>query len=77
MNEQINKAVEAAGDELRIFHGWGLDDDNTKPVLETLFAQVVLKHVMRAVNPESVKVAKAAKIAALRAEIEALEGGEK
>lgn len=71
--EELKKAIEAAGNELRDTYEWGLDDDDRKPVIETLFAQVVLKHVAPVIDPTAVETARKAKIAALRAELAALE----
>jgi hypothetical protein len=66
--EELKMAIQAAGEELRDTYEWSLDADDRKPVIETLFAQVVLKHVAPVIAPE-------AKIAALRAELTALESG--
>lgn len=72
--EELKKAIQAAGEELRDTYEWGLDDDDDrKPVIETLFAQVVLKHVAPVIDPAAVETARKAKIAALRAELAALE----
>ena len=71
--QELKKAIEAAGAELRDTYEWSLDDDDRKPVIETLFARVVLKHVAPVIDPEAVELARKAKIAALRAELAALE----
>ena len=71
--DELKKAIQAAGEELRDTYEWGLDDDDRKPVIETLFAQVVLKHVSPVIDPAAVETARKAKIAALRAELAALE----
>lgn len=71
--DELKKAIEAAGRELRDEHEWGLDDDSSLPILDTLFARVMLAHVAPVIDPEAVRAAKAAKIAALRAELAALE----
>ena len=65
--EELKKAIQAAGEELRDTYEWLLDDD------ETLFAQVVLKHVAPVIDPAAVETARKTKIAALRAELAALE----
>ena len=71
--DELIKAIEAAGAELIDDHGWGLDDDESKPVMKTLFARVLLKHLRPIASPECQRAAKLARIAALRAELQALE----
>ncbi len=71
--DELKKAIEAAGHELIGDYGWTLDDDESKPVLRTLFGQVLLKHLSPLVSIEGQRAAKVARIAALRAELLALE----
>ena len=71
--DDLKKAIHAAGEELRYSYGWALDADDSKPVIETVFAQVVLKHVGKVIDPVSAETARVVKIAALRAELAALE----
>ena len=70
--EDLRKAIEAAGTELRDVHGWALDSDDG-PVSESLFARVVFKHIAPLIDPAAMETARKARIAALRAELEALE----
>lgn len=71
--EELKKAIQAAGEELRDTYDWGLDDDDDrKPVLETIFAKVLLKHVAPVIDPATLESTRKAKIAALRAELAAL-----
>ena len=67
--EQLTAAIAAAGEELQDEYGWALDDDNEKPVMETLFAKVLLKHIEPNIDPAAVETARQARIAALRAEL--------
>lgn len=69
----MRKAIEAAGKELRDVHGWALDVRNNKAVLKTEFALVVFKHIAPLIDPAAMETARKARIAALRAELEALE----
>lgn len=71
--EDLRKAIEAAGKELRDVHGWTLDSDDDGPVSESLFARVVFKHIAPLIDPAAMEAARKARIAALRAELEALE----
>ena len=63
--DELKRAIQAAGEELRDIYEWGLDDDDRKPVIETLFAKVVLKHVAPVIDPAAVETARKAKIAVL------------
>ena len=72
MDALIN-AIKAAGDDLRDNHQWSLDNDPSTPVVDTLFGQVLLKHLSLAIDPESQKAAIKLKIAALLAELSSLE----
>jgi hypothetical protein len=71
--DDLKKTIHAAGEELRDSYGWALDADDSKPVIETVFAQVVLKHVGKVIDPVAAETARVVKIAALRAELAALE----
>ena len=71
--EDLRKAIGAAGTELRDVYGWTLDFDDDKPVSESLFARVVFKHIAPLIDPAAMEAARKARIAALRAELEALE----
>ena len=71
--DELIKAIEAAGAELIEDHGWILDDEYGLPVMQTLFGQVLLRHLTPIVSPEAQRAAKLARIAALRAELQALE----
>ena len=71
--EQLTAAIAAAGEELQDKHGWALDDDNEKPVMETLFAEVLMKHFEPALDPRAAEAERRARIAALRAELAELE----
>lgn len=71
--DDLIKAIEAAGAELIGDHGWSLDDDDSLPVMKTLFGRVLLKHLKPIASPEGQRAAKLARIAALRAELQALE----
>jgi hypothetical protein len=70
--DELKKAIQAAGEELRDTYGWDLDDDLSKPVIETLFAQVLLKHVAPLIDPAAAEVARKIRVASLRAELAAL-----
>lgn len=74
--DELKKAIEAAGEELVYAHCWSLDEDEDKPIAETLFSRVVLKHLSPLLAPGEMAAARKAKIAALRAELAALEADE-
>lgn len=67
--KEIEDAIVAAGKELQSRYAWRLDGDESKPVTDTVFAQVVQKHIMLAIDPEVLERRRAARIAVLRAEI--------
>jgi hypothetical protein len=71
--DELKRAIQAAGEELRDIYEWSLDEDTQKPVLDTLFCGVLLKHITPLVDPISMETARRVKIAALRAELYALE----
>lgn len=71
--DELRKAVEAAGKELEVEHGWALDGSYCKPVIESTFAKVVLKHIQPIVDPGAAEIARKARIAALREELAELE----
>ena len=70
--DELTAAIVDAGDELHDEHGWGLDDDDNKPTIDTLFARVLVKHIELAMDPSAAERARVARIAALRAEIDLL-----
>lgn len=73
MLNELKQAIEAAGAELRDHYEWSLDGDDEKPILETVFAQVVLKHTAPVMGPAAAELARKARIAALRNELAVLE----
>ena len=68
--DKLKEAVAAAGQELMDEWGWSLDAWDDSPILETRFAKVVLKHLSKFGNNETIRLAR---IAALRAELAELE----
>ncbi len=71
--DELKRAIQAAGEELRDIYEWSLDEDEQKPVLDTLLSVVMLKHITPLVDPSAMETARRVKIAALRAELDALE----
>jgi hypothetical protein len=68
----LERAIHDAGTELVTEHGWGLCDEQCTPVLQTVFGRVVMKHMAPVLDPK----ARAVRIAALLAELAALEAGD-
>ena len=58
--DELIKAIEAAGAELIEDHDWSLGDDNRLPVMQTLFGQVLLKHLTPIASPEAQRATKRA-----------------
>lgn len=68
---ELQKAIAAAGLEL-IEAGWQLDSDENKDVAETEFYRILFRHLEPLFEDGALR---AARIAALRAELEMLESG--
>lgn len=68
---ELQKAIAAAGREL-IEAGWRLDTDENKDVIETEFYRILFRHLEPLFEAGALR---AARIAALKAELMMLENG--
>lgn len=70
MKDPLTEAILSAGRELGEVHNWSFEDDGSmEPSFECPYTQVLLKHITPLMHPEF----RLARIAALKAEIAALE----